>query len=276
VALDRVGPDFFHAVGAHLIRGRDIEPRDLETMPRGAVINETMATRYFSGRNPLGQIVTVDSVAYAVVGVVRDFQSADVRAQHYRQIYIAFSDPTMGEAGQAKFSVHVRGDPARFVAPIRAAIQNADRTLPVAVAPVNDLVRGTVSEDVLLVQVTMFFGVVTLVLAALGLYGVTAYSASRRTSEFGLRAALGAQQGDVARMVLGEAVRVAAVGVAIGVPAGLAATRCIRSQLFGVGAVDVPSLGIAVVVLMTTAVIASYLPARRAANVGPLEALRLE
>jgi ABC-type antimicrobial peptide transport system permease subunit len=111
------------------------------------------------------------------------------------------------------------------VDPIHRAIEGVDRTLPIFVNPVNDLVRGTVSQDVLLVQVTMFFCIVTLVLAALGLYGVTAYSASQRTSEFGLRAALGAEPGDVTRMVLGEAVRVAMIGVVIGVPAGLAATR---------------------------------------------------
>jgi len=162
------------------------------------------------------------------------------------------------------------------VGPIRRAVEDVDRTLPIAVDPVNDLVRGTVSKDVLLEQVTMCFCIVTLVLAALGLYGVTAYSTSQRTSEFGLREALGAEPGDVTRMVLGEAVRVAGLGVVIGVPAGLAATRLIRAQLFGVGAIDLPSLGAAVAVLVATAVVASYVPARRAAKVGPLEALRLE
>jgi macrolide transport system ATP-binding/permease protein len=137
-------------------------------------------------------------------------------------------------------------------------------------------VRGTVSRDVLLVQVTTFFCIVTLVLAALGLYGVTAYSTSQRTSEFGLRAALGAEPGRVTRMVLGEGVRVAMIGVVIGVPAGLAATRLIRAQLFGIGTVDALSLSVAISMLVGTAVIASYLPARRAAKVGPLDALRLE
>ena len=276
VSLDRVGPNYLHAIGARLIRGRDIEPRDLETGPPAVVINETMAARYFGARDPLGATVSIDSVAYTIVGVVRDFQSSDVRRQPRREMYIVYNNPNTGETGQAKLAVHVRGDPARFVQPIRRAIEDVDPTLPIVVTPVNDLVRGTVSKDVLLVQVTMFFCIVALVLAALGLYGVTAYATSQRTSEFGLRAALGAQPGDVTRMVLGEAVRVAITGVVIGVPAGLAATRLIRAQLFGVGSIDVPSLGGAIVVLVATAVVASYLPARRAARVGPLEALRLE
>jgi predicted permease len=277
VSLDRVGPNFFHAIGARLLRGRDIEPRDLETGPPAVVINETMAKQYFGARDPLGGTVTLaDTLHYRIVGVVRDFQSSNVRGKPRREMYIVFNNPTTGNAGQAKLAVHVRGDPSRLVEPIRRAIEDVDRTLPAAVDPVNDLVRGTVSQDVLLVQVTMFFCIVTLVLAALGLYGATAYSTSQRTSEFGLRAALGAEPGDVTRMVLGEAVRVAIVGVVIGVPAGLAATRLIRTQLFGVGTVDLPSLGVAIVALMMTAVVASYLPARRAARVGPLEALRLE
>jgi predicted permease len=277
VSLDRVGPNFLHAIGARLIRGRDIELRDLETGPLAVVINETMAKRYFGDRDPRGGTVTLaDTLHYRVVGVVRDFQSKNVRGKPRREMYIVFNDPHTGDSGQAKLLVHVRGDPSRFVGPIRRAIEEVDRTLPIAVDPVNDLVRGTVSEDALLVQVTMFFCIVTLVLAALGLYGVTAYSTGQRTSEFGLRAALGAEPGEVTRMVLGEAVRVAMIGVVIGVPAGLAAARLIRAQLFGVGTIDLPSLSVAIVVLAATAVVASYLPARRAAKVGPLEALRLE
>ncbi len=276
VSLDRVGPDFFHAIGARLIRGRDIEPRDLLTGPPAVVINETMAKRYFGARDPIGGTVTLDPVQYTIVGVVRDFQSRDVRGKPHREMYIVYDNPQTGESGQAKLAVHVRGDPSLFVGPIRRAIEEVDRTLPISVTPVKDLVRGTVSEDMLLVQVTTLFCIVTLVLAALGLYGVTAYATSQRTSEFGLRAALGAEPGDVTKLVVGEAVRVAALGILIGIPAGLAATRLIRAQLFGVQPLDLPSLSIAIVVLVATAIVASYLPARRAARVGPLEALRLE
>jgi predicted permease len=276
VSLDRVGPDFVHAIGGHLLRGRDIERRDLETGPATTIINETMAKRYFAGRDPVAVTVTLDSVPYTIVGVVRDFQSRNVRGKPRREMYIVFNDPNSGGTDQAKLSVHVRGDPSHFVAAVRRVVEATAPALPVHVDPVNDLVRGTVSQDLLLVQVTMFFCIVTLVLAALGLYGVTAYSTSQRTSEFGLRAALGAEPGRVTRMVLGEGVRVSLLGVIIGVPAGLAATRLIRAQLFGVGSIDLLSLTIAIAVLMATAVVASYVPARRAAKAGPLEALRLE
>jgi predicted permease len=276
VALDRVGPNFFHAIGAHLVRGRDIQPRDLETVPPATVINETMARCYFGARDPLGGTVTVDSVPHTIVGVVRDFQSNNVRDEPHREMYLTFNDPSKGDAGQAKLAVHVRGEPSRFVGPIRRAIEDVDPALPVFVDPVNDRVRETVSKDLLLAEVTMFFCIVTLGLAALGLYGVTAYSVSQRTSEFGLRAALGAGPGDVTRMVLGEAVRVAIMGVMIGVPAGLVTARLIRAQLFGVGTLDLQSLSIAIVVLLATAVVASYLPARRAARADPGAALRAE
>ena len=276
VALDRVGPQFFHAIGARLLLGRDIEASDLESAPRAAVINETMARRYFASRNPLGSPFTLDSVVFTIVGVVGDFQGSDVREKPDPEFYYASNDPSQGDAGQAKLFVHVRGEPADVVGPIRRAVEGVAPNLPIAVDPVNDLVRGSVSEDMLLMQVTMFFCVLTLGLAALGLYGVTAYASSQRTSEFGLRAALGAEPRDVARMVVEEALRVAIVGVGMGVPAGLAATRLIRAQLYGVGTIDVPSLSIAIGVLVTTALVASYLPARRAARVAPLEALRLE
>ncbi|HWH51334.1 MAG TPA: ABC transporter permease [Gemmatimonadaceae bacterium] len=275
VSYDRVGPGFVRAIGAHLIRGRDIEPRDLEPGARAAIINETMANRYFGARDPLGSTVTLDSDAYPVVGVVRDFHSSDVREKPYREFYFAANDSSK-DARNVILSVHLRGTPSRFIAPIRRAIEDVAPGLPISIDPVNDLVRGTVSEDLLLVQVTVFFCIVTLVLAALGLYGVTAYSTSQRTSEFGLRVALGAEPGRVTGMVLGEAVRLALTGIVVGVPAGLAAARFIHSQLFGVSTVDGPSLIAAVAVLVGAAVLASYLPARRAARVGPLEALRVE
>ncbi|HWG32803.1 MAG TPA: ABC transporter permease [Gemmatimonadaceae bacterium] len=276
VALDHVGPNFFQAIGARLIRGRDLEPRDLETGRLGAVINESMAKRYFGSRDPVGGTVTVDSVTYTVIGVVRDFHASNVRKKPAREIYVAFHDPTIGETGSAKVFVHVHGNPANFVGPIRHAIEDVAPNLSTTVDQVTALVRETISADVLLMQVFLFFCAITLLLAALGLYGVTAYAAAQRTREFGLRVALGADPGRVAMMLLREAFQTAVIGMVVGVPAGVAATRLIHARLFGVGLIDLPSLSVAVAVLFATTVVASYVPAKRAAKVEPLEALRLE
>ncbi|HEV8234069.1 MAG TPA: ADOP family duplicated permease, partial [Gemmatimonadaceae bacterium] len=129
VSLDQVGPNFFHAIGARLIRGRDIESGDLAGRP-AVVINETMAKQYFGARDPLGGTVTLaDTLNYSIVGVVRDFQSSDVRGKPRREMYIVFNDPNTGNAGTAKLAVHVRGDPSRLVEPIRRAIEDVDATL---------------------------------------------------------------------------------------------------------------------------------------------------
>ena len=125
-------------------------------------------------------------------------------------------------------------------------------------------------------NVVAVFGIVALLLAAIGLYGLTSYATSQRTSEFGLRLALGAEPGSVTRMILREATALASLGLAAGVPAGLLATRLIRRQMFGVGPLDLPSLALAVLVLSAMTFGASYLPARRAARVAPVDALRIE
>jgi putative ABC transport system permease protein len=136
--------------------------------------------------------------------------------------------------------------------------------------------RLSISRDLLVATVASLFGIVTLALAALGLYGVMTYATTRRTSEFGLRMALGAESRVVGRMVLGEAMRLVIGGAVVGLPLALAATRLLRNQLYGVDVLDAPSIVVALLVLGLSAAVAGYLPAARAARVGPLEALRSE
>jgi len=273
VKVSEVGPGFFRAIGARLVSGREFDEHDNEGHERVAVINETMARHYFSTGSPLGRTLISEDSTYTVIGVVRDVEEQDVRAKPVRRLYTSIA-----QAHQALnvfvLEVRVTGDPLRYVAPLQQALLTANPSLSFEINPLNDLVRGSVSQDVLVTRVTTFFGLLGLVLAALGLYGVTTYATSRRTAEFGLRAALGAEPNDIARMVLAESVRLVALGLAIGVPAGLIATRLARSQIFGVNAIDIPSLSAAVAVLLATALVAAYLPARRAARVGPLGALR--
>ena len=275
IKYDRVGPNYFRTLGASLLRGRDFEPNDAEPGMNAAVIDQTMAKAYFPRADAIGRTVTIDSVAYSIVGVVRDVQEESVRGTPVRRMYLSQSEPSTKPLG-FELVVRVDGHPVQFVAPLRQALQGSAGSVPVTIAPLDDRIRQSLSQDLLLTQVTAFFGIVALLLAAIGLYGVTAYSTSQRTSEFGLRIALGAEPGSVGRIVAREALGLAVFGVLIGVPAGVAATQLIRTLTFGVSSIDPPSLSVAIVVLIATALVASLAPALRAARVAPIEALRAE
>jgi predicted permease len=276
VAYDDVGPEYFRTIGARILQGRDFEARDNETGPKVAILNQTMARFFFPNGDALGRHVTVDSSSFEIVGVVGDVQEQSVRDVPERRLYVPLLQlrqlPSL-----VKFEVRASGDPARLVVPVRRALLAADPSLVVLdVDPLTELIRDSISQDRLVAQVVTFFGVLALVLSALGLYGVMAYATVRRTSEFGLRMALGAEPGNVARLVLREAMALVAGGVIVGVPAALVAARLLRSQLFGVSLLDVPSIVVALSALTLSAALAGYLPAVRAARVGPLEALRAE
>jgi predicted permease len=276
VMYDDVGPNYFHAIGARLLRGRDFDARDNETGTKVAVLNETMARFFFPTGQALGRHVTMDSATYEIVGIVADVQEQGVREPPSRRLYLPMVQ-LRELPGGFRLEVRAAGDPARLILPIRHALHAADASLSgVSVDPLTDLIRDSISQDRLVAQVVSCFGILALVLAALGLYGVMAYATMRRTSEFGLRMALGAEPGDVSRMVLREAMLLTTGGVVIGLPIALAATRLLEGQLFGITLVDVPSIALAIIVLGASPAIAGYLPARRASRVAPLVALREE
>jgi hypothetical protein len=274
VGSDEVGPNHFHALGAHVLRGRDFDARDSESGPKTVIVNQTLVKAYFPGVDPIGRTIVVENTPRTIVGVVADIQVNDVRGTPGRRIYV----PILQVPPPTSFVLEARvaGDPARIAAAIRDVVASVDRRVELEIAPVNDLVLRSVRGSVLVARVTRLFGALALLLAALGMYAVTAYAAAQRTGEFGLRIALGAEPKRVGLMVLREAIVLSGLGLACGVPAGVAATRLIRKEMFGVGPLDPPSLALAIVLLGVTAVLASYVPARRAARVAPLEALRVE
>ena len=276
VAYDDVGPGYFATIGAHLLQGRDFEARDNETGPKVAVINRTAASFFFPDGNVIGRHLTTDSTAREIVGVVADVEEQGVREPPSRRVY--FPMVQMSELpGRFKLEIRATGDPARLVVPVRRALQAADPSLVIlSVDPLNDLIGDSISRDRMVAQVVTFFGALALVLAALGLYGVMAYATVRRTSEFGLRMALGAKPSDVTRLMLREALILTIGGVIIGLPVAVLATRLLESQLFEVAVLDIPSIVLAVVVLAISAAAAGLLPAMRASRVPPLEALRAE
>ena len=264
------------AIGARLVAGRDISERDDERAPRVALVNTSMAAHYFPRGDAVGHRLTADSATYEIVGVVADTRDHELRGEPVRRMYLpAFqSAPPLL---QYTFELQAKGDPVELVAAAarELAAVNAS-TVVLDNDPLATLMRQSISHDLLVARVASVFGLMALGLAALGLYGVMTYTTLRRTSEFGVRMALGAKGTQVGGMVLREAMMLVAGGTLVGVPLSLVATRLLRSQLFGVEAVDPPSLAAALVVLAVSAGIAGYLPAARAARVGPVEALRAE
>ncbi len=276
VNYDRVGPGYVEAIGARLVAGRDLTERDDERAPGVALVNTTMAAHYFPHGDAVGHRLTADSATYEIVGVVADTKDHELRQTPAPRMYLpAYQAGPMPL--RLSFELRAAGDPVQLVAAARRELAAVNGSMTVLDNdPLTTLMRLSISQDLLVARVASVFGLLALGLAALGLYGVMTYTTLRRTSEFGVRMALGADGGRVRRMVLREAMALVAGGTLVGVPIALAATRLLRSQLYGVGAVDPPSITVALGVLVLSAAIAGYLPAARAARVGPIEALRAE
>jgi ABC-type antimicrobial peptide transport system permease subunit len=255
------------------VEGRDFEGRDHETGGKVAVLNQTAARFFFPHGHALGAHISSDSLTYEIVGVVSDVEEQDLRAKPIRRVYIpAFQIPQT----PGKFSLEVRtsGDPAALGESLRRSLSAVDPSLSLHVESLSELIQESIAQDKLVARVVSVFGILALALAALGLYGVMTYATTRRTSEFGLRMALGAEPGSVLRLVLGEAMLLVAGGVMVGMPAALGAMQLVKHQLYEIGLLDWPSILVALIVLSASAALAGYVPARRAARVGPLVALR--
>jgi predicted permease len=253
VKYDRIGPGYFDAIGARLISGRDIRTTDDENAPLVTVINATMAAFYFPKGDALGKRITVDSAAYEVVGVVADTRDHELRGERERRLYLpVFQSGPLPT--QFTFELRTNGDPAQLSAGTRRELIGGHPSLLILDSdPLKSLMRASIGQDLLVAKVASFFGTLALALAALGLYGVMMYATLRRTSEFGLRMALGAEPRTVGRMVLTEAMALVAGGIVLGLPLALAATRLLRNQLYGVQLVDVPSILVALAVLAVSA-----------------------
>jgi predicted permease len=272
---DAVGPDYFRTVGARLLRGRGLEARDNELAPPVAVINESMARYYFGAGDATGHRVRVNGVDHEIVGVVADIRGTSLRGDAGRRYYTPVAQG--GEAESIVFVVRTEGDPGALAAAARREILETEPILRVRNAlPLSTNVRESILPEIIVASVAGAAGFLALGLAALGLFGVMTYAIVRRTSEFGLRIALGARPEDVTRMVLRETMGLFLLGCAIGLPLAMAIARLLRQQLVGVGLVDLPSLAIAVAVLGASASLAGYRPARRAAGIDPQVALSRE
>jgi predicted permease len=278
VYYDVVGAGYVKAIGGHLLRGRDLGPQDIRGATPVALINESLAKRFFTSRDPVGGSIRLDdSTTLTVVGLIADVKDHSLTEDPGARMYMAFAQHPAGWAGAARLIIRTSGDPARVVPQVRSVIQSVDgRFRNASTSAVSELMRQSISQERLLARLASGFGLLALGLAAIGLYGVMTYAVTRRTAEIGLRVALGAQRSDVVRMILRDAMTVVFVGIAVGVPAALGAGRLLQSQLHGVGASDPMAMSIALVVMASSAAIAALSPALRASRLAPLLSLRQE
>jgi predicted permease len=290
----RVMPDFFNTIGAKIVLGRPISEEDTAATRKVAVINEAFARKFFKGQNPIGQHFGPDKIKYSatyeIVGVVRDIRymtwgmKEPVRPMYWvpEAQFVQWDDPAYvgGETGSHYLNnvvIWAPGDPPGMEERVRKALASLDPNLVLYnVDPYEKVVSGQFQQEKMIATLTSLFGVLGLMLASVGLYGVLAYMVEQRTSEIGIRMALGANRGQVTKMVLRGAFSQIGMGLAIGIPAAIGAGWLMTNQLFGVKPWDPRMLALAVLVLGLAALLASAIPARRAAGVEPMLALRSE
>jgi len=280
VVYNKVGRGFFSAMGLKLLSGRTFDQQDSENSPKVAVINETMARLFFPNESPLGRRFRTDGPDAKpendriVVGVARDAKYMALKERPWPAAYLPYSQ----EPGYLwNFEVRYSGDAGSTAPAVRQVIHDVDPRLPVTGAgTLAEQVDHSVVDQRLTAQLSSFFGLVAVFLACIGIYGLMSYAVVHRTNEIGIRVALGAQQGQVLRLIMRQGLVLAASGVAVGIALALIFTRLLRSLLFGVQPFD-PVTFIGVAFLLTLiALAACYLPARRAMRVDPVVALRYE
>ncbi len=272
-----VAPRYLETMGIRLLAGREFTAQDRAGAPRVAIVNETMARRYWPGQNPVGRRVGTlpgSLPDIEVVGLSRDAKYRSLRQEVPPTVYLSYLQERPGE-----MSLHVRAatDAGALTSAIRSEVQAMDRNMPIYnVRTMEQQVEASLAQERLMSVVTGFFAALALLLAGIGLYGVVAYSAARRTREIGIRMALGAQKASVVTLVLREGLRLVGIGLLIGLGAAVVATRFLSTLLYGVSPTDPATFAVVALILGAVALLAGWLPARRAARVDPASCLRYE
>jgi len=273
------GAGFFRAMGIPLRGGREFSDRDEAGAPKVAVVNEAFARKYFAGRDPVGRHMMSGASSHPVldieiVGVVADSR-VDVRNPAKETWFYPYTQWTKPD--RLQFYVRTAGMESHITSEIRQALRAADPNVPMGeLKPMDVWIGESIYIERLIALLSAAFGVLATLLAAIGLYGVVAYAVARRTSEIGVRMALGARPAAVLRMILWEAARMAAIGIAAGLAAALCLSRMVESQLFGVKPADPAILAGAATVLALVALLAALAPGWRASRISPVAALKYE
>jgi putative ABC transport system permease protein len=272
-----VTPDFFETLQIPLARGRHFTAADRTPSPRVIIVNEALARRTFPDEDALGKRLFVGSPnnpPAEIVGIVRNTQEADLREARRALIYIPYlQNPGTG----IQLAVKTAGNSAALANPLRQAIAALDRDIAsFDVRTMDEVVDLSLAQTRFAATLLGVFAAVALVIAAIGVYGLMSYAVNQRTNEFGIRMALGAGRRDVLRMVLRQALLLAAAGAAVGTAGALMVTRALSGMLFGVSPTDPATLAAVALLLVMVAAAASVLPAWRAVRIDPVEALRAE
>jgi predicted permease len=276
ISIRRVSPDYLGAVGLSLRRGRALENADGTFAPPVVLINETSARRFFADSDPLGEQVAFWGAARTIVGVVADEKIHGLAKATPPSVYLPLAQAPSVNGAEALL-LRMRGDPTRAAAPVRSIIRELDRELAVfGVEPLTRTVQRSVGQQRFTMVLLALFAGVALVLAVVGVHGVLSYMVARRVRELGIRMALGAKRSEVVGLVLRQGMMLAAVGLGSGLVVALVAGRVLRSLLFGVTATDPLTFAAVTVAVFGVALLASWLPARRATRIDPMEALRYE
>jgi putative ABC transport system permease protein len=279
--LNRVSDRFFETLHTHLLAGRDFNAHDTFESPKVAIVNQTMAKKFFSGQNPIGMHYRPAASnklgdPVEIIGVVQDAKYFNLREDISPTAYIAASqDARTNES--TTFEVRaIAGLPTSLISAVKPSIVEVNRDTSLQFKALAIQVDESLARERLLATLSGFFGGLALLLAMLGLYGVMSYNMTRRLNEIGIRMALGAQQSRVLRTVMGEVAILIGIGLAIGLAATVSVTHFIASLLYGVGANDPWTLSLATAMLGLVAATAGFLPARRASRLDPMDALREE
>ena len=278
-----VSPGYFTAIGAPLQRGRDISDGDILTAMPVTIINSAMAKKFWPGENPIGKRVGVGMTRIPVrtiVGVVADIKQASLREVPDPTMYVPYTQneiKTWPNMQAMQYAIRTKADPDSIAGSVRKAVHSVDPDLPVAnFATLSTLVDTSLTADRFAMFLLGAFGMLALILSAIGMYGVISYSVMQRTPEIGIRIALGARRPKILVMILGQGCRLACAGIAIGLIAALTTTRLMARFLYGVQPTDPTTFAAVSLLLMAVALLACYLPARKAMKVDPMIALRCE
>jgi len=278
-AADAVGAGYFRTIGIPLVAGREFTVQDNGKSPKVAIINDTFARFLFEKESPLGRhiITGSDKASMEIVGVVKDSKYGDVREEPSRFLYVPYEEAEEALTGQATFFVRTRGDERAVMAAVRATMKQLDPDVPIdRLSSMRLMIDESIYRERLIATLAMAFGVLAAVLAAVGLYGIVAYSVTRRTREFGIRLVLGAAPESLLLAVMREVSRLVVIGVACALPLSYALARLVESQFYGIQAHDPWVLSGATLLICGVALLAGLAPAVRATRIEPVRALRYE